>query len=298
MITFGQLRLEALKLPHGAGTDKVTLNRLINTRRREILDQMGFTRREKTDNIITVAEYNTGTVEFTQGSDTITGTGTTWTSAMTGRRIRKFGENSYYTFTYVSGTEGTLDRVYEGDTDSEASYSLTLSNYALPSDLDVLWSIKNIHTGTDMGEISRELLDQKDPSRLLVGEPCEWSHFDEDSNGLPQVELYPTPQYARQLPIRYKFKDELAASSDALQGFESPGAILAGVEADLYALAGQPAMFQLKEARFRSLVSDLVRVETSRTAPQQLQMDSAYIRHRRGRAGADDYGDMRSLFNR
>ena len=53
----------------------------------------------------TVAEHTTGTgtIGVTNGSTAVTGTGTSWTAAMTGRKFRITGDNEWYTFTYVSG---------------------------------------------------------------------------------------------------------------------------------------------------------------------------------------------------
>src|SRR3990167_5562213 len=46
--------------------------------------------------ITTVAPYATGTVAMTNGSKTVTGTDTVWTSAMVGRKIRFGSDNAYY----------------------------------------------------------------------------------------------------------------------------------------------------------------------------------------------------------
>ena len=78
------------------------------------------------DWIQTVAEYTTGTgsINVTNGSASISGTGTSWTAAMTGRKFRIISDNEWYTFTFVTDTTATLDRVYEGTTSTTADYSL------------------------------------------------------------------------------------------------------------------------------------------------------------------------------
>lgn len=84
------------------------------------------------ENTITLlADYQTGTVEVTNGSTTVTGTGTTWTAAMDGRKFKVTDDDDVYTFTYVSATSGTLDRAYLGDTDTSANYILWKEAYLL-----------------------------------------------------------------------------------------------------------------------------------------------------------------------
>jgi hypothetical protein len=81
-----------------------------------------------------VQSYSTGTVALTNGSNAITGTGTSWTSDMTGRLfiVHSGTCRQAYTFTYVSPTSGTLESTYgtgaDGAhpcaTDSAAQYML------------------------------------------------------------------------------------------------------------------------------------------------------------------------------
>ena len=47
------------------------------------------------------AKYNTGSVAATAASTSITGTGTTWVTGMTNRKIKINGNDNVYTFTYA-----------------------------------------------------------------------------------------------------------------------------------------------------------------------------------------------------
>lgn len=65
--------------------------------------------------------YTTGTISVTNGSPTVEGTGTSWTTNNTnGRRIKINGV--WYTATFVDFNTLTLDRNYEGATASGLSY--------------------------------------------------------------------------------------------------------------------------------------------------------------------------------
>lgn len=297
--TFGQIRVRCAKLPHGAGVDSVVLDGYINARYREYLDKIDWSRLVKTSTIQTVAVYDTGTVEVESGSASITGTGTTWTSAMTGRRFRVAGRSEFYTFTRTSNTTGTLDRAYEGDDDDEAGYKIFDNIVTLPSDLRVLESIKVPSMGRDLDQANREWLDRIAPARDDYGPPETYSPYDDSSGGLPQIELYPIPIIAEGLPIRYgTAKARLSSPSDVLPEWMNEECLVAGVEWNLYTLAGDPVNAQEKKSEFYNTLNDQVRLETRRTAPEQLQMASRFTRHRRARVWGNDEDDEREILRR
>lgn len=67
--------------------------------------------------------YVTGTVSVTNGSATVTGSGTTFTAGMVGKMFRVQGTNKFYTISgYTSATQITLGSVYTGSTNASASY--------------------------------------------------------------------------------------------------------------------------------------------------------------------------------
>lgn len=68
--------------------------------------------------------YSTGTVTVTNGSTTVSGSGTNWTSAMVGGNF-KGPDGEFYLISAVPAvTTLTLGRVYDGTTTSGASYTL------------------------------------------------------------------------------------------------------------------------------------------------------------------------------
>lgn len=74
------------------------------------------------------ADYTTGTVAVTNGSATVTGSGTTFTAAMVGRWLQvtaPSGDNEWYKITaYTSSTVITLFNPYNGITVAGASYTI------------------------------------------------------------------------------------------------------------------------------------------------------------------------------
>ena len=80
--------------------------------------------------------YNTGTVQVTNGSPNLIGTGTTWTAAMVGQIFSVLNSNVWYTVaSFTDATHIALAANYQGTSGSGKSYvihqSFTL-NFSLP----------------------------------------------------------------------------------------------------------------------------------------------------------------------
>jgi hypothetical protein len=74
---------------------------------------------------INAADYTTGTISLTNGSATVTGSGTTFTSEMVGRYLKSNNEGIWYKIlSFTSATSITLDRTYQGATASNLSYTI------------------------------------------------------------------------------------------------------------------------------------------------------------------------------
>jgi hypothetical protein len=82
------------------------------------------------DRNLLVEDYTTGTIALTNASTTVTGTGTTFTSAMAGRWLTvtdttKPGQGYWYRITtYNNATSLTLENGWEGTTNSGMSYKI------------------------------------------------------------------------------------------------------------------------------------------------------------------------------
>lgn len=290
--TFGQVCHRASKLPTGAGVDRVVLEGIVNDRYRQVINSHPFARNEQREYILqTTAIYDTGTVEVTNGSTTVTGTGTTFTSAMTGRRFRVTGDSEWYVFTYVGATSGTLDRAYEGTTDTDATYRIFKSVYALPADLDVLQSIKILDTQDDLDQIDVEELDKIDPARVQSStSPDTYCTFEDDSSTppVPQIELWPYPTTSIGIPIRYLARiDAITATSTIFPQWLNIECLFAGVESDLCRLAGDYVGAEWNDKRFRGMLMDLIRRETTRQPAVAIQAHPRYRAHRAARYDDD-----------
>jgi hypothetical protein len=158
------------------------------------------------DTIVTTARYNTGTVTVTEGSATVTGSGTTFTSAMEGRKFKVTGFEEIYTIESVdSTTQLTLDNEYNGDDDDEASYDIFEDEYSLPSDCDHIVSLVQHRHPIKLNLISLRELRRKIPAPDLTDtDPTHYAYYEPDSSGNQQIILWPPPY--RQIVLNMDYK--------------------------------------------------------------------------------------------
>ncbi len=164
---------------------------------------------ETTDTIDLIAEYNTGTVAVVNGSASITGTSTVWTSLMTGRKIKFNNEAVDYTFTYVSGTTGTLDRVYSGDSDTEADYKIYQDVYSLPSNFKHYLSLVDLDFNVSLREYTKGMFIEQGygfTPRIVTALPISQYGFwfyGKDSDNNMRIQILNQPTSANTLELSY-----------------------------------------------------------------------------------------------
>jgi hypothetical protein len=272
-MTWGQIRLQAQKWA-GESADLDFLDNSIQNRYQTILDAHPWKALDKEAIIQTVVPYATGTIAMVLGSASVTGTGTTWVTGMTGRSIRIGSDNQLYTFTYASGTTGTLDRVYEGTTNATATYQITKSIYALPSDLKILLEVNNPRGNYPLRPYTQSELNLLYPSRLDVGEPFIYAMAQDDSTPVHQVEFYKIPLYAAGYPIRYTQNpstfDPTTTTASPLPWIPSH-VITNGVRADILALQKDYQGMMAFESLFTGNINEMLRTELHRQPNARLR---------------------------
>ena len=287
-MTLGTLRLRLLK--QFPGLDLDVLDGFISDRYGEILAELPWSRLDAMSVLQTSAPYETGTVAVTEGSASITLTSGTWTTDMTGRAFRVAGRDEYYEFVYVTATTGTLDRVYEGDDDTAASYKIWQSIYPLPADCRHLGD--DAFATTSLGplrRLSRAELNVSAPTRAAYGTPDVWTSYMDDGSTPPrmQIELYPIPDEAVGIPFEYVAEASVpgAASTSFLPWVEPATALVEGVIAKIYRtpqFKDLPSS-QLAAADAESALSKMRANEARRQGPSMMSLSDHYTSHRRGR---------------
>ena len=172
--------------------------------------------------------YTTGTVAWTQGSATITGTGTLWdtgTNVSLYQQIQLGNIGNFYTITAInSDTEIEVDRVVKYASASGESYHIGQLYIELPTDLEVLEVVRDKQNEWRVFKNfwSQEYLDRIDPNRTATGTPTLMvyasNRIDASGNQIPRMELWPAPSSTEDYIYRYrKYKDLTAATDRGLE---------------------------------------------------------------------------------
>src|ERR1700684_869618 len=206
--TLGTLRAALVKLPEGASVDLEIIRTYINGRIEQFCEARPWSRLQLQNTFQSLAPYQTGTVSLNVGSNVVTGVGTTFTAAKTGWRFRAQNLFEYYYATYVSPTELTLDRNYDGSSNlSGVTFWLWQSQFQFPSNLSEISTegIKRLGLPGALDQQSLAWLNQKDAARKIFGPPVVWVPV-EDMNGVAAGELWPGPSGAFGFEYDYQAK--------------------------------------------------------------------------------------------
>ena len=162
----------------------------------------------KTGQITLQASYDTGTVSVVQGSASVVGTGTVWTSAMSGMKFTVPSDNEIYTFTYTGATTGTLDKVYLGSTNTAADYLIFQDTYTLASDYNKPTNEPGFFYDYSQGRPKLKWKEDewfmKHYTTVTAEFPLNWREFpDKTSTGLYQVQIMPPVDTARLVSYEY-----------------------------------------------------------------------------------------------
>lgn len=279
-MTLGEIRFQLLQRHPGISLD--IIDRAVINRYQEILDALPWSRLDQEQAIVSTVEYATGTVDVSNGGTAITGTGTTWDATMDGRIIRIAASAEFYSFTFVDATSGTLDRGYEGDTDTELAYRINKNLFTLDSNVRKVNGVR-LATGK-LEYISPEELRALSPGRNSYGTPTRWTWAMDAESDPPQlqVELWPVPTEAETVYFSVTLDAdglEHGVTSTSMLPWTRPACLLAGCNAELYEVAGKLAQQDRAEARFGKLLSDMKRIECDRIGPARLRFSDHYTRH-------------------
>ncbi len=140
-LTRANMRDEVQAMIGWRGTESDTsVNRYLNLAGREIWVAHEWPERKMETVLSTVIPYSTGTVDLTNAATTCVGSGTTFVTGMTGRKISLSYDDPWYRVTYVGATSLTLGRNYLEATTAGATYTLWQDEYDLPTTMESLQS--------------------------------------------------------------------------------------------------------------------------------------------------------------
>lgn len=283
--TYGTLAMNLGLLPHGNAVHAEVLLRYINNRCQTILSAHPWTRLNKTFTLQIPVKYDTGTVAILNGATTVTLTGGTFTQAMDQRRIRIAADDPFYVLSFTDGTHVELDRPYEDTDQTVATFRIWQPVFVLPADVDYLKSISS--SRMNLKPRSRDWLNSEDPLRTQYGDPFVFVAYEDNATGQAQIELYFGPETAGGVIGEYRATFSAFGADDQRREFPDwldTAVLFDGVEADLYALAGNASMKQVKEVDFMKGLQGSITQDISRMPSRAMQMDEAWTQHRIERA--------------
>jgi hypothetical protein len=281
MSTLGQLRQEIVQIAPGVALP--VIDGFIRDRYTQVLDRLNWTRLHAQTILEIPSTYNAGAVAATNGLTAVTGTGTTWTAAMTGRMFRIGSENQWYSFTYVSATSGTLDRAYMGSTASGLSYKLNQNLLTLPAEARIVEDVICLDPPRALDKTDVLRAADGYPNRAVYGTPTEWLEQMDTQSSSPaiQVELLPVPDAATSIQVNYVY-DASAPTSTAssFAPWVRNGTLKSGVLADVSMIAKDFNSTDRYERQFEQRVQQAVANDCQRRGGVRIEMATSMTDHR------------------
>lgn len=122
-----------------------------------------------------IPNYSTGTVMLTVNSNTVTGSGTFWTSVMKGRKFIAPDGSQYQIATVVSTTSIFLTQPYQGASVSGASYTIWKDEYVLFPEALTIGGFINYNLPTLMSETWPRNMKDSYPNATQVSSPTVYT---------------------------------------------------------------------------------------------------------------------------
>lgn len=157
------------------------------------------------------ASYGIGTVTSINGSNTIEGVGTTFTSSHVGRQIKIPNSPVYTILSVESETSLTIDNVFAGPSLTDQSYLIVQAYLTAPEDFLSFISVVSLQNmwRLNVGYYSSRDIDVRDPRRTTNGWPYMLASYVYDSpaqpntQSSPMFELWPHATSAGAYPYTY-----------------------------------------------------------------------------------------------
>lgn len=234
----------------------------VNNRHKEILAFRSWPFLQSTFTLNLVAPYSTGTITGTNGSVTVTGTGTSFVAGHAGWILAPTAGNEWYEVLSVpNGTTLTLKTPIATDNFTNVSYWLYQLRYAMPTDFRVpTTGVVNFWTVPPLDFVGMRTI-MKRLTQLYFDYPREMS-LDYNGTTTPQMVFYPPAVKAAMIKgIYIRSVADLAADADAIVIPEPyRRAIVEGALADLYRDPnGTDPRFQSCEQNFTQLRNMMAR---------------------------------------
>jgi hypothetical protein len=162
-----------------------------------------------------VAPYSTGTATLTLASSAVTGSGTTWSTAFTGRKIALGYGDPWYRFTRTADTTGTIAEVYAETTSTAGAYVIYQDEVDVASTCDIITSVSLLYQSGRVDGVSEATMDANAYVHGAVGPPRVFSACNSTTAGTRRIRLWPIPDAIYRLRIKYlKSYTDMSGTTD------------------------------------------------------------------------------------
>lgn len=170
----------------------------LDNRYKELVSRVKFRHLRQVGELSLPAKITTGTVSATRGSTSVTGVATTFeTEVGSGTQDDYFFQTNSAWYRIDSITDETnlvLDSAFAEDDVSTGSYKIVKRYHSLASNARWMGDFYHTRLRQLLGSVSLAELDIIAPGRALAGNiPYRVAQVGVDSDGVPQVEIYPPP---------------------------------------------------------------------------------------------------------
>lgn len=258
MATFGTMktRLQLLLAQHLTLTD---IGSLLNRVHQEEVENHAWHRLRTAATLNVTAPIVTGTVSITQGSTTVTGVGTAFTTGDIGKYLRINGDNTPLKVTArISGLEVTVESAWAPANVSGVAYSLFPWRYSLPTTAQKVNWVKRLQP---LQETTQEWLNTVDPDRTSTSDfATHWAPAERSSADLYQIELWPIPNAPVAYAVEYlKGHTDLSASGDTplIPSGVIENKAMHDCSMSLYVKTGHEPFFQVAKTYYDRYVNEL-----------------------------------------
>lgn len=201
-------------------TNQTNVNRWINYSQQEICSRWPWMFLLGREAIATIPDYTTGTASVNNGSTSVTGTSTVWTTTHgDGTYFIQFSSaNDWYRVTARgSNTSLTLETAYQPTTNaSGVTYILRKFFYSLSSSADEVMDVRSWNTPVKLIQCNFRTLDLINPLVQSTNAPYGYMMFGTDASGNQVFMPYPFPTDARLFEFRTRKRPtDMSAAGDS-----------------------------------------------------------------------------------
>ena len=209
-----------------------------------------------------------GTATFTNGSTSVAGVGTTWTSALVGLQIRSGFTFPYATITAVNqGTQViTMDIPFGGMT-ATGGYQIVMAYVTLGANVKrLLWAVNQLQGWPMDVNVPVQVINEWDVWRQSLGWSKVMATRPPTPDGQFQVEIWPTPYANQVFPFEaYTQPPDMSADTDAPVAWINSDVLVSRAIADALTFGGpkkneyyDPNTAAAKIAEFNEAVMQMI----------------------------------------